>query len=143
MTKRIMVDMSATLLHHGHVRLLQTASAHGDVVVGLTTDEEVLAKKYYKPELPFEARKEILLSIRYVSEVVATPWMITEAILDEHNIDLLVHGDDNSNQISEDRLIIFPRTEGVSSTALRQRSVESIAAISAATSSGKKTAPAR
>ena len=38
---RIMVDMSATLIHHGHVRLLKKASELGTVVVALTTDEEV------------------------------------------------------------------------------------------------------
>ena len=31
--KRIMVDMSATLLHHGHIRLLAKARAHGRVIV--------------------------------------------------------------------------------------------------------------
>ena len=36
---RVMVDMSCTLLHHGHVRLLQKAAQYGDVIVALTTDE--------------------------------------------------------------------------------------------------------
>ncbi|MBM4230175.1 MAG: cytidyltransferase, partial [Gammaproteobacteria bacterium] len=31
--KRVMVDMSATLIHHGHVRLLKKASEHGRVIV--------------------------------------------------------------------------------------------------------------
>ena len=69
--KRIMVDMSATLLHHGHVRLLKEASAKGAVIVALTTDEEILGKKGYEPELSYEYREEILLSIKYVDEVVA------------------------------------------------------------------------
>ena len=42
--KRIMVDMSATLIHHGHVRLLREASKLGSVIVGLTTDEEIRRK---------------------------------------------------------------------------------------------------
>jgi len=48
MTKRIMVDMSATLIHHGHIKLLKKASEHGKVIVGLTTDEEILSKKVIK-----------------------------------------------------------------------------------------------
>ena len=72
--KRIMVDMSATLIHHGHIRLLKKASLHGDVIIGLTTDEEIISKKGYQPELDFEYRKEVLESIKYVSEVVAVPW---------------------------------------------------------------------
>lgn len=120
-SKRIMVDMSATLIHHGHVRLLRAASQIGTVIVALTTDEEILGKKGYQPELTFEQRKEILESIRYVHEVVPSDWLLTEAFLDHHKIDLLIHGHDNSNPISEGRLCILPRTEGISSTLLRAK----------------------
>lgn len=126
-----MVDMSATLIHHGHVRILEKASDHGSVIVGLTTDEEIERHKGYTPELDFDARREILLAIRHVTEVVATPWLISEEVLDQYHIDLLVHGDDNQNDIRSERLIILPRTEGVSSTELRTRSVTSLAAIAA------------
>ena len=126
MNKRIMVDMSATLIHHGHIRLLKKASEYGKVTVGLTTDEEILSKKGYQAELGFDCRKEILESIKYVDEVVATPWEITENTLDEFNIDLLVHGDDNSNEISQDRLLILPRTQGVSSSEIRYNAQKSI-----------------
>ena len=127
--KRIMVDMSATLLHHGHIRLLAKAASHGRIIVGLTTDDEIRRWKHYEPELTFDEHREILLAIRHVDEVVATPWLITEAVLDEHDIDLLVHGDDNRNEISESRLLILLRTPGISSTDLRQRSVLSLEAI--------------
>jgi 2-aminoethylphosphonate-pyruvate transaminase len=126
MTKRIMVDMSSTLIHHGHIRLLKKASEFGEVVVGLTTDEEILSKKGYQVELEFAHRKEILEAIKYVDEVVGTPWQITESTLDEFDIDLLVHGDDNSNDISQDRLLILPRTQGVSSTEIRDNAQRSI-----------------
>ena len=126
MTKRIMMDMSATLIHHGHIRLLKKASEFGEVVVGLTTDEEILSKKGYQVELEFAHRKEILEAIKYVDEVVGTPWQITEHTLDEFDIDLLVHGDDNSNDISQDRLLILPRTQGVSSTEIRDNAQRSI-----------------
>ena len=119
MKKRIMVDMSATLIHHGHIRLLKKASEYGDVIVGLTSDNEIVNKKKYKPELAFEFRKEILESIKYVSEVVPTPWLIDEEILDNYQIDILVHGDDNSNEVNMDKLKTFPRTKGVSSSDLR------------------------
>ena len=126
MTKRIMVDMSANLIHHGHIRLLKKASEFGEVIVGLTTDEEILSKKGYQVELEFAHRKEILEAVKYVDEVVATPWQITESTLDEFDIDLLVHGDDNSNDISQDRLLILPRTQGVSSTEIRDNAQRSI-----------------
>jgi 2-aminoethylphosphonate-pyruvate transaminase len=125
--KRVMVDMSATLIHHGHTRLLKKAAQHGDVIVGLTTDEEIVTKKGYQPELNFEHRKEILESIKYVSEVIAVPWLLTDETLKEHNIDLLVHGDDNSNHVEQDKLLIFPRTEGISSTEIRDNVVKALA----------------
>ena len=43
--KLILVDMSATLIHHGHIRLLKKASKLGEVVVALTTDEEIIKNK--------------------------------------------------------------------------------------------------
>ncbi|MFW5720772.1 MAG: adenylyltransferase/cytidyltransferase family protein [Bacteroidota bacterium] len=119
--KRIMVDMSATLLHHGHVRLLKKAKKIGHVVVALTSDNELKTTKGYKPELNFEQRKEILESLKYVDEVVQSNWLITEDFLDKHRIDFLVHGSDNTNKIKSERLIIFPRTKGISSNILRGR----------------------
>ena len=76
--QRILVDMSATLIHHGHIRLLKKASEYGTVVVGLTSDEEIIKKKGYTPELSFNNRKEVLLSIKYVSEVIKTSWLMHE-----------------------------------------------------------------
>lgn len=129
MSKRVMVDMSATLLHHGHVRLLRKASEIGSVVVALTTDEEVKKTKGYTPELSYEERKEILESIQYVAEVVPSAWLIDEAFLNKHDCDLLVHGHDNANHIPQEKLIIFPRTEGISSSALRERVLDCLIAL--------------
>ena len=122
--KRILVDMSATILHNGHIRLLEKASEFGLVVVALTTDVEIELHKGYSPELNFEQRKEILSAIKFVSEVVPSPWKIDPNFLKKHRIDLLVHGDDNVNEIPQHQLLIFPRTIGVSSTQIRQRSAE-------------------
>ena len=127
--RRILVDMSATLLHHGHIRILKAASALGTVVVALTTDEEIRETKGYLPELGFEERREILEAVRYVDEVVPCPWLIDEAFLDAHRIDLLVHGHDNSNPVRAERLLILPRTEGISSNLLRTRVLDSISAL--------------
>ena len=117
----IVVDMSATLIHHGHIRLLRKAAELGDVVVALTSDAEVKSKKGYTPELIFAERKEILEAVKYVTEVVESPWLIAEDFVNEHHCDLLVHGSDNVKPIDPKRLVIFPRTEGVSSSTLRER----------------------
>lgn len=125
--KRVLVDMSATILHHGHVRLLAKASEYGQVIVALTADSEILSKKGYTPEIAFEGRREILESIKYVDEVISSPWLIDEEFLDIHNIDYLVHGHDNSNPVAKEKLIIFPRTEGISSTTIRSAVLSAVA----------------
>ena len=124
--KRVLVDMSATLIHHGHIRLLQKASEYGQVIVALTTDDEIKKKKGYVPELSFLEREEILLSIKYVDEVIPSRWLIDNQFLDLNNIDLLVHGSDNSNPIPKDKLLILPRTPNISSTKMRERAKEII-----------------
>ena len=116
MNIRVMVDMSVTLLHHGHIRLLKKAAEYGEVVVALATDEDIEKYKGHTPQLAWKFRKEITESIRYVSEVIVAPYIITDATLDAHDVQFLVHGDDNSNTVSEDRMIIFPRTPAISSS---------------------------
>jgi glycerol-3-phosphate cytidylyltransferase len=124
--KRIMVDMSATLIHNGHIRILKAAKEHGYVIVALTTDEEILKKKGYEPELDFASRREVIEAIRFVDEVVPCPWLIEETFLDQHRVDLLVHGSDNSNPISHDRLLILPRTSGISTSIVRGRVLKAV-----------------
>ena len=83
------------------------------------SDDEILKGKGFLPLLSFKQRKEIALAIRYVEEVIESEWLIDEAYMDFHNIDVLVHGEDNQNLIPPERLVLFPRTEGISSSILR------------------------
>ena len=62
MKKYILLDMSATLIHHGHVRLIKKASKFGNVIIALTRDAEIKKYKGYVPEIKFIHRKEILQS---------------------------------------------------------------------------------
>ena len=96
--KKILVDMTVSILHHGHIRLLKKASKLGKVIVALTVDKEILLNKGYKPELKFEFRKEILNSIKYVYKVIPSPFIITDKYLDKHKINILIHGNDNKNK---------------------------------------------
>lgn len=121
---RVMVDMTASILHHGHIRLLEYAKSFGHVIVALTTDEEVQRHKGFSPQLLFEQRREILLALRSVDEVVASPWLISDSFLDEHQAKFLIHGSDNSNPVSPDRLVLVPRTTGISSSMLRSGASE-------------------
>ena len=122
--KRIMVDMSATLLHHGHIRLLKKASKFGDVVVGLTKDDQVKKQKGYNPEIKFKFRKEILEAIKYVKKVIPSKFFIDDKYLRKNKIDLLVHGSDNRNEINSIKIKTFKRTKGISSSLLRKKIIK-------------------
>ena len=120
--KRILVDMSATIIHHGHIRLLKKASRYGKVIVALTRDIEVKKNKGYYPELNFKSRKEILSSIKYVDRVIPSNFLVNEKYLKKNKIDILIHGTDSPHGIkNKNKLIILPRTKSISSSKIRKR----------------------
>jgi hypothetical protein len=61
--------------------------------------------------------------------VIPCSWLIDHDFLQKHNCDLLVHGHDNSNHIPAEKLVIFPRTEGISSSDLRERVLDCLIAL--------------
>ena len=99
--KRVLVDMSCSVLHHGHDRLLQKAAKYGKVIVGLTSDQDIKKYKKFNPVLNFLNRREILLSIKYVDEVIKSNFIITDKFLKKNNIDFLIHGGDSKNLVDK------------------------------------------
>ena len=126
MIKRICVDMSCSIIHNGHLRLLKKANKFGKVVVALTSDADIIKYKKITPELNFKQRKEVLESIKYVSKVIKSGFFITDNFLKKNRLDKLVHGSDNSNKIPKNKLLIFPRTLNISSTDIRKTSYKNI-----------------
>jgi len=124
MKKKIMVDMSATIIHHGHIRLIKKAKKYGDLIIGLTTDKQIKKFKGYLPELNYKFRKEILNEIKGVYKVVPSNWLITQKFLDKHKIDILISGGDYKNRKFKTKTINFNRTNSVSSTILRMKSAK-------------------
>ncbi len=122
--KRVLVDMSTTLLHQGHIRLLEKAKAFGYVIVALTTDDEVLKHKGYCPELKYEERKEILSALKFVDEVVPSPWIVDEQFARFYDVDCLIHAGPNANKVEQ--VISFDRTDGISTSDLRDRAIYAI-----------------
>ena len=119
--KKVCVDMSCSLIHHGHIRLLKKAKKFGKVYVALTSDKEIKKNKKIVPELNYSNRKEILLSIKYVSGVIKSDYLITNKFLKKNKFDLLIHGNDNPNLIEKKYLKIFKRTKNISSFILRKK----------------------
>tara|TARA_B100000686_G_C16515171_1_gene824202 strand:- start:109 stop:501 length:393 start_codon:yes stop_codon:yes gene_type:complete len=124
--KRILVDMSAAILHHGHIRLLRKASKYGKVYVGLATDKEIKSFKNIKPELNYSSRKEVVSSIKYVSGVVKSKAKIDSKFLKKHKFDFLIHGSDNQNPVDKKYVKIFKRTKNISTTIIRKRAIKNL-----------------
>lgn len=59
------------LFHVGHVRFLARCAELGRVTVSLNTDDFVARYKGRHPVIPFDQRREVLESCRYVDAVVA------------------------------------------------------------------------
>jgi len=92
---RVYVDMIGDLFHYGHAEFLRQAKQLGDhLIVGICSDRDVKSYKR-KPILSMEERMMSVKACRYVDEVLPNaPIKITKEWIDEHSIDLVVHGDD-------------------------------------------------
>ena len=119
--KRVLVDMSFTIPHHGHIRLIKKASKLGKVIVALTSDSEIKKKKGYKPELNFRQRKEILESNKHVTKVIKSPWLINDKFIKKNKIDILVHGNDNKNKVTKAKIVLFKRTRNISTNLITKK----------------------
>lgn len=118
---KVLVDMSVTLLHHGHIEILRKAHKLGEIFVALTKDNAILKKKGYLPELNYHQRSKIIKSIKYVKNVIPSDWDINDKFIKKYKIDILVHGSDETNSSKVVKKIIFKRTPGISSSKLRYK----------------------
>ena len=118
--KKVLEDMSASIIHSGHVRLIKKASRFGKVIIALTRDKEIIKKKNLVPELSYKFRKEILLEFKNVSKVIPCNFIITQGLLNKHKIDIVVQGSDYIKRKFKTKTITFNRTRNISSTIIRQ-----------------------
>ena len=129
--------MVADLFHSGHVEFLKKARAFGDyLLVGIHADDVLISNDYKKgkPILTMDERVNSVGACRFVDEVLPNaPFIIDRPWIDEHDIQLVVRGDD----MPQDRLDYFyrvpmdmgifrtvPYTEGISTTEIIRRIIE-------------------
>lgn len=138
---RVYMDGCFDLMHYGHANALRQAKALGDeLVVGLVSDEEIVANKG-PPVLSMDERLALVSGLKWVDEVITdAPYAITETFLNrlfhEYNIDYVIHGDDPcllpdgtdayAAAKKAGRYKQIKRTEGVSSTDIVGRIMSSL-----------------
>ena len=131
---RVYADMVADLFHHGHIEFLKQVSAMGNHVLIGIHDDDVVGGYKRKTILTMEERVSSVAGCRYVDEVFPNaPLQVTSEWIDKHDIHLVVHGDDISDEglkymyevpISMGIYRTVPYTKGISTTEIIRRCKE-------------------
>ena len=130
-TPTVYVGMSADLIHPGHINLLARAAEHGEVVVGLLTDQAIASYKRL-PHMTYDQRRAVVENLRMVSRVVPQETLDYVPNLEALRPDFVVHGDDWRSGVQREtrrrvvealagwggELVEVPYTEGISSSQL-------------------------
>ena len=129
--KKVYIAMSADLIHHGHLNIIEEGRKLGEIIIGVLTDKAIASYKRL-PYLDFETRKRIVENIKGVDLVVSQETLKYEENLRKYKPDYVIHGDDwqtgRQKQVRErvietlaeweGKLVEIPYTEGISSTQL-------------------------
>lgn len=120
------------MFHIGHLNILKRAKEQCDyLIVGVSTDELVQSEKNKTPVIPFEERKEIISSIKYVDEVVPQVNKNKFEAWENLKFDKMFVGSDwqgtpqwNGYEKQFEKvgveIVYLPHTDGISSTKLTE-----------------------
>ena len=120
------------MMHIGHILLFKRAKEYGDKLIAAVQDGEVILK--YKPDTRViyttEERLYMVSTIRYVDEVAL--YRDVDVDIRNFDFDVLVLGQDQNHagfqraiqwcRENGKEVVRLPRTEGISSTLLREYS---------------------
>ena len=124
------------LYHSGHSNFLRQCAELGEVIVSLNTDDFVEAYKGKLPVMTYQERREVLLSCRWVSDVVPNiGYEDSRITIEMIQPNIIAVGSDWARrdyykQMSftqdwlDDRniwLCYIPYTEGISTTEIKKR----------------------
>tara|TARA_B100001123_G_scaffold414049_1_gene513053 strand:+ start:485 stop:1792 length:1308 start_codon:yes stop_codon:yes gene_type:complete len=129
--KTVYIGMSADIIHHGHMKLLEEARKYGKIIIGLFTDAAVAEYKRV-PYLNYKQREKILKNFQGVVKVIAQKEWDYSTNVKKLKPDFFIHGDDwkrgymgniRKNVLKAlksygGKLIEIPYTKDISSSAL-------------------------
>ena len=127
--KKVYVGMSADLIHHGHINIINEARKLGEVTIGLLTDKAIAGYKRL-PYLIYEQRKIIIENIKGVKQIVPQETLDYICNIKRLKPDYVIHGDDWRFGIQKEtrervikalkewggELVEIPYTNGISSS---------------------------
>ena len=132
MNKKIVyIGMSADILHHGHLNIINEGKKVGKVIIGLLTDQAIASYKRL-PLITYENRKKIIENIKGVERVIPQETLDYTSNLKKIKPDYVVHGSDWKTGVQREvrkkvidtlsswggKLIEPNYTDGISSTQL-------------------------
>lgn len=132
--KKILTVGVYDMLHIGHILLFKHAKELGDKLIVAVQDSDVILK--YKPEAKMvyttEERVYMVSAIKYVDEVVI--YRDVDKDIQNIDFDVFAKGPDQTHEGFQKavnwceehgkEVVVIPRTEGISSTMLRDYSKE-------------------
>lgn len=125
------------MFHIGHLNILKRAKENCDyLIVGVSTDELVQNEKNKTPIIPYEERAEIVQSICYVDKVVPQINKDKLEAWEKYKFKKMFVGSDWKGTPAWEKyeeqliplgveIVYFAHTDGISSTILRERLVDS------------------
>ncbi|KAL7056167.1 hypothetical protein AAHC03_021065 [Spirometra sp. Aus1] len=128
---------SFDFVHFGHANVVRQAKCLGDyLVVGIHNDEEI-SKHKGPPVFTQDERYTLLCAVKWVDEVVKdAPYVTQLDVLERHNCDFCVHGDDITTTAdgldtyalvkAAGKYVEVGRTEGISTTDLLYRMLHAV-----------------
>ena len=132
--KQIKVYTQGTfdVFHVGHLNIIQRAAEVGNqLLVGVNSDEAVVAHKGHATIIPFEQRSEIVGSIKGVSDVIKSQYTVDIPLLQRMQIDICVLGTDLQGKTCKlgikdiekagITMMYLPYTKGISTTQIIEK----------------------
>lgn len=116
------------LFHIGHLNILKRCKEHCDyLIVGICNDQHIRDRKMRTPAFSESERLAIVSAIKYVDEahLIYGDLIDNLDLINGKNVDIIFAGSDHKDEKQfttfKQEVMIFPYTNGISTTTIMQR----------------------